>query len=426
MAGQTSPVGINESLAEAKTLWIGDLAYWCDETWLTSLFAGTGALESVKVIRDKATSASAGYGFITFSSHTVAESVLTTYNGVPIPNTDLVFRLNWAAFGVGKITSEADHSVFVGDLAPEVNDYALQEHFRQYFSSVRSAKVITDPVTGRSKGYGFVRFGNEGERDRSLNDMMGHYIASRPIRVSLATAKKNPGGLQAANAAAANAVPHPSDYDPTNTTLFIGGLSAGVSEDDLRTLFGRFGEIVYTKIPPGKGCGFVQFVQRAAAEAAMAAMQGQVVGQSSIRISWGRSSTANRGPAAIAAAALGAPGYSYPGVGVVGAPPAYGAAYPGYDAGAYGFAGTAPPAADPYAAYYAAIAADPAAYQAYQQPAAGGMGAFAAASQAPAPVPGKPKPEGYDPLAPIDVDKLNSAFIHRHQAALLGAHLRAR
>lgn len=35
----------------------------------------------------------------------------------------------------------ADHSVFVGDLAPEVNDYTLQEHFRQYFSSVRSAKV---------------------------------------------------------------------------------------------------------------------------------------------------------------------------------------------------------------------------------------------------------------------------------------------
>ena len=71
----------------------------------------------------------------------------------------------------------------------------------------------------------------------------------------------------------ANQQPHPSDYDPTNTTLFIGGLSAGVSEDDLRTLFGRFGEIVYTKIPPGKGCGFVQFVHRAPAEAAMATMQ---------------------------------------------------------------------------------------------------------------------------------------------------------
>ena len=71
-------------------------------------------------------------------------------------------------------------------------------------------------------------------------------------------------------------IPHPSDFDPTNTTLFIGGLSAGVSEEDLRTIFGRYGDIIYTKIPPGKGCGFVQFVQRTAAETAMAQMQGQV------------------------------------------------------------------------------------------------------------------------------------------------------
>lgn len=35
---------------------------------------------------------------------------------------------------------------------------ALQEYFRQFYPSVRSAKVITDAATGRSKGYGFVRF----------------------------------------------------------------------------------------------------------------------------------------------------------------------------------------------------------------------------------------------------------------------------
>ena len=54
-------------------------------------------------------------------------------------------------------------------------------------------QVITDPLTGRSKGYGFVRFGNEAERDRSLTEMSGHIINSRPIRVSVATAKKNQG-----------------------------------------------------------------------------------------------------------------------------------------------------------------------------------------------------------------------------------------
>jgi RNA recognition motif-containing protein len=37
--------------------------------------------------------------------------------------------------------STADFSVFVGDLAADVTDYVLQETFRQFFPSVRSAKV---------------------------------------------------------------------------------------------------------------------------------------------------------------------------------------------------------------------------------------------------------------------------------------------
>jgi hypothetical protein len=35
----------------------------------------------------------------------------------------------------------AAFSVFVGDLAPDVNDFLLQESFRQFYPTVRSAKV---------------------------------------------------------------------------------------------------------------------------------------------------------------------------------------------------------------------------------------------------------------------------------------------
>ena len=34
-----------------------------------------------------------------------------------------------------------DFSCFIGDLAPDVTDYVLQEHFRAQYPSVRSAKV---------------------------------------------------------------------------------------------------------------------------------------------------------------------------------------------------------------------------------------------------------------------------------------------
>lgn len=36
-----------------------------------------------------------------------------------------------------------------------------------------------------------MRFGSEAERDRALGEMSGHFISNRPIRVSLATAKKS-------------------------------------------------------------------------------------------------------------------------------------------------------------------------------------------------------------------------------------------
>ena len=74
--------------------------------------------------------------------------------------------------------------------------------------------------------------------------------------------------------------------DPNNTTVFVGGLSGYVTEDELRSFFQGFGEITYVKIPPGKGCGFVQFVQRHAAEMAINQMQGYPIGNSRVRLSW--------------------------------------------------------------------------------------------------------------------------------------------
>lgn len=154
-------------------------------------------LVSVKVIRNKITGQPEGYGFIEFISHAAAERTLQTYNGTQMPGTELTFRLNWASFGSGqKVDSGPDHSIFVGDLAPDVTDYLLQETFRVHYSSVRGAKVVTDPSTGRSKGYGFVKFAEESERNRAMAEMNGLYCSTRPMRISAATPKKNVGVQQ--------------------------------------------------------------------------------------------------------------------------------------------------------------------------------------------------------------------------------------
>lgn len=172
---------------EVRTLWIGDLQYWVDESYLSQCFAHTGDVVSIKIIRNKMTGQPEGYGFVEFVSHAAAERVLHTYNGAQMPGTELAFRLNWASSG----DTGPDHSIFVGDLAPDVTDYLLQETFRAHYPSVRGAKVVTDPLTGRSKGYGFVKFSDEAQRNRAMTEMNGVYCSTRPMRISAATPKKS-------------------------------------------------------------------------------------------------------------------------------------------------------------------------------------------------------------------------------------------
>ncbi|KAF2969273.1 hypothetical protein GQX73_g4302 [Xylaria multiplex] len=312
-----------------QTLWMGELAGWMDETFIRSIFSSAmNETVQVKIIRDRH-SGNAGYCFVEFTTPEGAQKALQL-NGTPIPNTDRVFRLNWASGG-GLVDRRDDrspeYSIFVGDLGHEVNEFVLVALFQARFPSCKSAKIMTDQQTGQSRGYGFVRFSNEEDQQRALTEMQGVYCGNRPMRVSPATPKNRGhqanhysqyGGAQQM-APPPQAPPHggmgggapwmaqpqqgygyqPAGTfnpmtmnqftDPNNTTVFVGGLSGYVTEDELRSFFQGFGEITYVKIPPGKGCGFVQFVHRHAAEMAINQMQGYPIGNSRVRLSWGRS-----------------------------------------------------------------------------------------------------------------------------------------
>ncbi|XP_011628460.1 polyadenylate-binding protein RBP45 isoform X1 [Amborella trichopoda] len=295
---QAQPMQVQYSMQpasadEVRTLWIGDLQYWMDEAYIHSCFAHTGEVLSVKIIRNKQTGQPEGYGFIEFASRATAERIIQTVNGTTMPNTEQSFRLNWATFGGGDKRSEGtDFPVFVGDLASDVTDYLLQETFRSHYSSVKGAKVVTDRLTGRSKGYGFVRFGDENEQLRAMTEMNGVFCSTRPMRIGPATTKKTVGVQQQYPAKApyqSNPQASQSESDPNNTTIFVGGLDPNVNDDILKQVFGQYGELIHVKIPVGKRCGFVQFANRACAEEALLMLNGTQLGQQSIRLSWGRS-----------------------------------------------------------------------------------------------------------------------------------------
>jgi len=190
-----SPAPHQPGQEENKSVWVGDLHYWMDENYLHSCFGYTGEVVAIKVIRNKQTGQSEGYGFVEFYSHAAAEKVLEGFSGHIMPNTDQPFRLNWASFSMGdrRSDSASDHSIFVGDLASDVNDATLLEAFSSRYSSVKGAKVVIDANTGRSKGYGFVRFGDDSEKTQAMTEMNGVYCSSRPMRIGPATPRKSSG-----------------------------------------------------------------------------------------------------------------------------------------------------------------------------------------------------------------------------------------
>ncbi len=63
--------------------------------------ADTNALVNARVMRDKQTGVSQGFAFLEFTTRPAAQQVLSKYDGKHI-HANLVLRLNWAAFGLGR------------------------------------------------------------------------------------------------------------------------------------------------------------------------------------------------------------------------------------------------------------------------------------------------------------------------------------
>lgn len=70
---------------ETKSLWMGEIEPWMDETQIANLYANIAKVLSVKIIKNKMTGLPAGYGFVEFETHEVAKKVKDQLNGTPIP-----------------------------------------------------------------------------------------------------------------------------------------------------------------------------------------------------------------------------------------------------------------------------------------------------------------------------------------------------
>lgn len=83
-------------------------------------------------------------------------------------------------------------NLYVSNLGFHINDEDLKTLFAAY-GNVSSAKVITDKVTGRSRGFGFVEMSVDAEGQNAIKGLEGKEIEGRAISVTVAKPKTDRG-----------------------------------------------------------------------------------------------------------------------------------------------------------------------------------------------------------------------------------------
>src|SRR4029079_13039055 len=80
--------------------------------------------------------------------------------------------------------------LYVGNLSYNVDSSELQQLFAQH-GTVTSAEVISDRMTGRSKGFGFVEMGSDEEAQAAIAALNGQDHGGRALTVNEAKPKED-------------------------------------------------------------------------------------------------------------------------------------------------------------------------------------------------------------------------------------------
>ncbi|MBS1575340.1 MAG: RNA-binding protein [Bacteroidetes bacterium] len=80
-------------------------------------------------------------------------------------------------------------NIYVSNLSFAVQDEDLREFFAEY-GEVSSAKIITDKLTQRSRGFGFVEMPDDAAAEKAIKELDGGMVDGRAIKVTVARPKE--------------------------------------------------------------------------------------------------------------------------------------------------------------------------------------------------------------------------------------------
>ncbi|PWA80727.1 glycine-rich RNA-binding protein 2 [Artemisia annua] len=139
----TGPSMYNAFRCMSSKLFVGGLSYQTDDYQLKEAFSGFGEVVEARVITDRESGRSRGFGFVSYNTEDCAKEAMNAMDGQDL-----------------------------NGLSYQTDDYQLKEAFSG-FGEVVEARVITDRESGRSRGFGFVSYNTEDCAKEAMNAMDG-------------------------------------------------------------------------------------------------------------------------------------------------------------------------------------------------------------------------------------------------------------
>lgn len=266
---------------DGRTVWVGPMQPWMNETYLLQTFSPMATVDYVKIPRAREGGAEdkCKFAFIKFHTSEDASRVVHQLQGQPLVTAEgHQLNVEPALFGLDSGTGQRGRSIYCGNLDLDLKDSELMEAFARRFGSVVAARVCRESqpapgFKGVSRRFGFVHFLDGNEAELALQQMQGVYVGTKPLRVGPSSKELNsristergstPADENRTSQFSAQSIPTVLNH----STLVFCGFPPDATEMWINHLFTQFGPLV--RVTVHHGAGTAEFRTLSGAEAAL-------------------------------------------------------------------------------------------------------------------------------------------------------------
>lgn len=211
------------------TVYVGNLDPQVTEEVLWELMLQAGPVVNVHVPKDKISGTHNNFGFVEFRSEEDANYCINIMNMIPLFERPI--RVNKASQDKNK--ADIGANLFIGNLDPDVDEKLLYDTFSAFGVVTTTPKIMRDPDTGGSRGFGFVNYDSFEAADAAIDAMNNQFLCNRPITVTFAFKKDTKGERHGSAAERLLAAQNPDKQRNRPHTLFASGPTGQPMRNDL-------------------------------------------------------------------------------------------------------------------------------------------------------------------------------------------------